>query len=57
VLPNGKVLVAAGEEFRGISSAELYDPVSGTWTETGSLAVYRSNGPPPRSCPMGECSS
>jgi N-acetylneuraminic acid mutarotase len=38
LLPNGKVLVAAG--FDGddwIDSAELYDPVTGTWSETGDL--------------------
>jgi WD40 repeat protein len=31
LLPNGKVLVAGGED----SSAELYDPATGTWTPTG----------------------
>ena len=43
LLPNGKVLVAGG--FNGIggtlASAELYDPASGTWTATGSLATAR----------------
>src|SRR5262249_15604990 len=33
--PNGKVLVAGGT---GDSSAELYDPATGTWTPTGALA-------------------
>jgi hypothetical protein len=37
-LPNGKVLVAAGS---GLSSAEVYDPASGTWSLTGSLAEGR----------------
>jgi len=35
LLPNGKVLVAAGT-FR-LTGAELYDPGTGTWTATGSL--------------------
>ena len=34
LLQNGKVLVAGGD-WRG--SAELYDPVTGTWSYTGSL--------------------
>jgi hypothetical protein len=37
LLPNGKVLVAGG--VNGGASAELYDPVSGTWTMTGSTAL------------------
>src|SRR5438309_11345254 len=39
LLPNGKVLVAGGENSTPPSStsAELYDPASGTWTTTGSL--------------------
>ncbi len=44
LLPNGKVLVAGG--FDGtfsMSSAELYDPVSGTWTPTGDLATERES--------------
>src|SRR6267378_4015103 len=44
LLPNGKVLVAAGfNELDGfLSSAELYDPASGTWTATGSLGTARA---------------
>ena len=40
LLPNGKVLVAGGNGTgrRNLASAELYDPASGTWTTTGSLA-------------------
>src|SRR6266480_340416 len=38
LLPNGKVLVAGG----GNNSAELYDPVSGTWSATGSFATART---------------
>src|SRR6266576_1598106 len=41
LLPNGKVLVEGGH-FSGdiqATSAELYDPASGTWSATGSLAA------------------
>ena len=45
LLPNGKVLVAGGGNiFDGstvLASAELYDPVSGTWSATGSLGTAR----------------
>jgi WD40 repeat protein len=47
LLSNGKVLVAAGFfddlGYVGfpIDTAELYDPASGTWTLTGSLATAR----------------
>src|SRR2546430_3012421 len=37
-IPNGKVLVAGG--FNGssvLTSAELYDPVTGSWSATGTL--------------------
>src|SRR5262249_48715926 len=36
VLPNGKVLVAGGNHGLALSSAELYDPATGTWAATGS---------------------
>jgi hypothetical protein len=42
LLPNGKVLVAGGDNGNSLASAELYDPASGTWTATGSLATGRS---------------
>jgi len=43
LLPNGKVLVAGGENDSGIlSSAELYDPTTGMWTNTGSMNVKRT---------------
>lgn len=47
LLPNGKVLVAGGGEhlvlfgLGTLSSAELYDPASGNWAMTGSLASPR----------------
>jgi len=46
LLPDGKVLVAGGAVFlpdgSGVfASAELYDPSSGRWTPTGSLAEGR----------------
>jgi len=50
LLPNGKVLVAGGigitrdpNQFVWVSSAELYDPVAGTWSLTGNLNVARSD--------------
>jgi hypothetical protein len=43
LLPNGKVLVAGGQDSFGnaLASAELYNPASGTWTATGSLTTPR----------------
>ncbi len=42
VLQNGKVLVAGGHNgSHVISSAELYDPSTGTWTATGSMSYVR----------------
>ena len=46
LLPNGQVLVAggyAGFIGRTLASAELYDPATGTWTATGSMATARSD--------------
>ena len=45
MLPNGKVLVAGGTTApaAALASAELYDPASGTWTATGSLATARDD--------------
>ena len=39
LLQNGKVLVVGGDEA---GTAELYDPVNGTWSFTGSLAFLPS---------------
>ncbi len=46
LLPSGKVLIAGGWENDGwegdpFASAELYDPVEGTFTPTGSMATAR----------------
>lgn len=42
LLPNGKVLVAGGYNSGGIlASAELYDPVSSSWSSTGTMATPR----------------
>jgi N-acetylneuraminic acid mutarotase len=50
LLPNGKVLVAAGlyelpnsilQSATPLSSAEIYDPATGTWTATGDLIAAR----------------
>jgi N-acetylneuraminic acid mutarotase len=50
LLLNGKVLVTGGTsptDFSGrsysLSSSELYDPVTGTWSATGSLAMPLSD--------------
>jgi hypothetical protein len=48
LLPNGKVLVAGGENWIDevfvptiLASAELYDPVANTWSLAGSMATAR----------------
>ena len=45
LLPNGQVLVAGGEtvDFNGVTvaSAELYNPLTGNWTATGSMLLSR----------------
>ena len=45
-LPDGRVLVAGGRaSFRGsgLSSAEVYDPVTDAWTQTGSMNAPRQS--------------
>jgi hypothetical protein len=44
LLPSGQVLVAGGDQ-NGLflTSAELYDPATGSWAATGSLATRRSS--------------
>jgi len=46
LLQNGKVLITGGLDlafpvYSPLSSSELYDPVSGTWSDTGNLSVAR----------------
>jgi hypothetical protein len=47
LLPNGQVLVTGGGTsgcaFGGISTAELYNPATGTWAATGSMTAARAN--------------
>jgi N-acetylneuraminic acid mutarotase len=45
LLNNGKVLVVGGYtntgNYLGVSSAEMYDPASNTWSAAGTLALQR----------------
>jgi N-acetylneuraminic acid mutarotase len=43
LLPNGQVLVVGGYDSNGnsIPNAELYDSVTGTWTNTGAMHIAR----------------
>ena len=42
LLPNGKLLVAGGNNDGGyLSSAELYESATGTWTATGTMITAR----------------
>ena len=45
VLANGKVLVVGGASWEGgyhvLATAELYDPVAGTWSSAGTLSTPR----------------
>ncbi len=44
LLPNGKVLVAGGDDnnFSPLASAELYDPASGNWSATANMTTARA---------------
>jgi N-acetylneuraminic acid mutarotase len=46
LLPNGKVLVAGGQDQSSafnLSSTEIFDPASGTWTTNGTMNFGRLN--------------
>ena len=47
LLKNGEVLVAGGDAgsatYDALSSAELYNPATGTWTVTGSMTTHRED--------------
>jgi VCBS repeat-containing protein len=48
LLPDGKVLVAGGEYHtanpaKSVATAELYDPKTGTWSDTSSMNISRFN--------------
>jgi hypothetical protein len=45
LLPNGKVLLAGGDQINGgiLASAELYDPASGQWTAAGTMRNPRTD--------------
>ena len=45
LLPNGKVLVVGGlvNNYTPLTTAELYDSTTGTWSATGSMATARSS--------------
>ena len=44
LLRNGKVLVAGGRNATSyLTSAELYDPATGAWSNTGPLTIGRRN--------------
>jgi hypothetical protein len=41
LLPSGKVLVAGGSNTASLTSAELYDPSTNTWTSAGDMVTPR----------------
>jgi N-acetylneuraminic acid mutarotase len=49
LLPNGKVLVAGGSIYDGniatLTTAELYDPATGKWSQTGEMDTARAGHP------------
>lgn len=55
LLRDGRVLIAGGFSASVSSSAELYDPKTKSFTETGSLRVACCKHTSER-CPMDECS-
>lgn len=46
LLPDGRVLVAGGLPYESaMTSAEIYDPIKGTWTPTGTPMLYPHDWP------------
>jgi hypothetical protein len=47
LLPSGRVLITGGFQFNfynsGLSTAEIYDPATGSFTATGSMSVARTS--------------
>jgi hypothetical protein len=43
LLPNGKVLIAGGNNSPAIAGSEIYDPATRTFTTTGSMNIGRYN--------------
>jgi hypothetical protein len=43
LLANGRVLVAGGSNGGSLSSAELFDPATGLWTNAGSMGTARDH--------------
>jgi len=44
LLPDGRVLVPGGQHMphMAVSSSDLYDPRTGTWTASGSMSIERA---------------
>ena len=44
LLPDGRVLVTGGSALAtcGCTTAEIYDPATGTWRSTGTLGIARN---------------
>lgn len=42
-LPDGRVLVAGGNDGGPLSSAEIFDPATGTYSPTGSMSIARNS--------------
>ena len=45
LLADGRVLAAAGESNVNLSSAEIFDPATATWTLTPNMAVQHGGAP------------